>query len=165
MNFKETRRGFMVLVNTLDKLAETGNTSRELALSKTAMQKAMMFTGTTMKFAKLGDNPYAANDGKRTSVEDIEPLFDATDNVLPPEILDQGLIYTIDQMRQFLDNQLDAIATFMVDEENGLQQPETEKEEFQVAMSIMSLYQCTTEARMWLGMELGRQKDISDLGN
>ena len=51
MNFKELRRGLIVLANTVYKLPS----SRELSASRTSMQKAMMWIGTYMKFAELGD--------------------------------------------------------------------------------------------------------------
>ena len=112
MNFRELRRGMIVLVNTLDKMRK----SRELAATKTSAQKAMMWTGTYMKFAKLGDNPYAKHDGNRETVKDIEPMFDATNDSFSKEILDKGLIYTVDQMREYLGSQIEALMAYSINE-------------------------------------------------
>ena len=84
MRFRELRRGTIVLANTIKKLAP----SRELAQSINGTQRAMMWTGTYMKFAELGDNPYAKHDGNRKTVADIEPMFDATNDTFTKDILD-----------------------------------------------------------------------------
>ena len=157
MNFKELRRGMIVLVNTLDKMRR----SRELSATKTSAQKAMMWTGTFMKFAKLGDNPYAKHDGNRETLEHIEPMFDATTDTLSKNILDKGLIYTVDQMREYLGQQLDAVIAYMTDMERLSQAEEnfTPEQIVQTNMSIFNIYTNLTETRMWLGMELGRIRE------
>jgi hypothetical protein len=146
MNFKETRRNLMVLANTVDTLEK----SRELSLVKTALQTAMMWSGTYLKFTNTGDNPYAKSDGNRTSVEDIEPMFDATAGTLDKEILNQGTIYVVDQMREHLSKLLGSLTTFISSGEK-IQEREDSLEE---NMALFNIINNTTEARMWLGMEL-----------
>jgi hypothetical protein len=150
MNFKETRRNLMVLANTVDTLEK----SRELSLVKTALQTAMMWSGTYLKFTNTGDNPYAKSDGNRTSVEDIEPMFDATAGTLDKEILNQGTIYVVDQMREHLSKLLGSLTTFISSGEK-IQEREDSLEE---NMALFNIINNTTEARMWLGMELRRLK-------
>lgn len=162
MNLKEVRRGMMVLVNTIDKLAEQGDTSRELNLSRTSAQRAMMWCGTLLKESGIGDNPYAGKDGQRTTVEDIEPMFDATSETLNSEILAAGLIVTVDQMREYLGNQISACSDFVTSVEyNDIVQDASPQTHFQVGMAGANLYTSLVEARMWLGMELGRIRDNS----
>lgn len=163
MNYRELRRGMIVLVNTIDKLQnnlqkETGRTSRELSLVRTNLQTTMMWTGTFMKFAKLGDNPYAKHDGNRTEVKDIEPMFDATEETFNQEILDKGLIYSVDQMREYLQKQLDSL---MQDKESLIKEFESEEQEMHLALCYTNIYKHLTESRMWLGMELGRIREES----
>lgn len=157
MNFRELRRGMIVLVNTVDKLRR----SRELSSANTSAQKAMMWTGTYMKFAKLGDNPYAKHDGNRETVKDIEPMFDATADTLSKEILDKGLIYTVDQMREYLQKQLEALMGYMTDVQtmHDIEQNFTPEEIIHTNMCMFNIYTNLTETRMWLGMELGRIRE------
>ena len=157
MNFKELRRGMIVLANTVYKLPS----SRELSASRTSLQKAMMWIGTYMKFAELGDNPYAKHDGNRETVKDIDPMFDATAETFSKEIMDKGVIYTSDQMRTYLQEQLDAIIVYMTSTE-GLSELEANYTPAQVvhtSLCLTNIYTNLTEARMWLGMELGRIRD------
>ena len=75
IDYKEQRKSMMVLGNTVMKLGKT----RELSAAKTSLDLAMMWTGNYMKFTKLGDDPYK-NNGERETVEDIEPMFDFTED-------------------------------------------------------------------------------------
>lgn len=157
MNFRELRRGMIVLTNTLEKMRR----SRELSSVKTSAQKTMMWTGTYMKFAKLGDNPYAKHDGNRNTVADIEPMFDDTNDTLSKEILDKGLIYTVDQMREYIGKQLDSIMAYMtdVDRMHEIEMNFTPEEIIHTNMCMFNIYTNLTETRMWLGMELGRIRE------
>ena len=166
MNFRDLRRGMIVLGNTIKVLEKKyypeGRGSRELSTTKTSAQKAMMWTGTYMKFAKLGDNPYAKHDGNRETVADIEPMFDTTNDTFTKDILDKGAIYTIDQIREYLDKQTSALVNYVASGEdskvyvdNGL----SPEELMQASMCIFNIHQNLTETRMWLGMELGRMRD------
>lgn len=159
MNFKELRRGMIVLDNTVSKLPS----SRELSASKTSIQKAMMWTGTYMKFANLGDNPYAKHDGNRMTVKDIEPMFDATAETLPKDIMSKGVIHTADKMRTYLQEQLDALMFFSLNEEKLVAEEQnfTEEQIIHTNMCMFNVYTNLTEARMWLGMELGRIRDAA----
>lgn len=163
MNIRDLRRGIMVMVNSTDKLQNLtqkneGKTSRELSLVKTKMQEAMMWSGNFLKYAKLGDNPYAENDGKRKTVADIKPLFDATSETIDAEFFTQGQIVVVDQMRQYFSSQIDAFMDY-VDSDEFNEQEFTEKEEMYIGLCIVNLLTKMSEARMWLGMELGRIRD------
>ncbi len=157
MNFQDLRRGMIVLQNTLGKMRR----SRELSSVNTSAQKTMMWTGTYMKFAQLGDNPYAKHDGNRETVKDIEPMFDNTNDTLSKEILDKGLIYTVDQMREYLSNQLDSIMAYMTDVERIVKLEENldANDLIHTNMCLFNIYTNLTETRMWLGMELGRIRE------
>ena len=157
MNFRELRRGMIVIANTLDKMRR----SRELSATKTSAQKAMMWTGTYMKFAKLGDNPYAKHDGNRETVKDIEPMFDDTNDTLTKDILDKGLIYTVDQLREYLGKQIDGVMGYMtdIDKMQEVEQNFTPEDIIHTNMCLFNIYTNLTETRMWLGMELGRIRE------
>ena len=157
MNFQELRRGLMIMGNSIDKLPG----SRQLSLAKTNCEQAMMWVGTTMKFAKLGDNPYGKHDGNRNTVEDIEPMFDATSDTIDASFYEKGNIHAVDQMREYFGKQLEALVTFIDsgDEFTTEEVEYTEAEESQIAMCLMNAYTNMTQARMWLGMELGRIRD------
>lgn len=156
MNLKELRRGMIVLANTIYKLPS----SRELSASRTSVQKAMMWTGTYMKFSGMGENPYKAQDGKRETVKDIEPMFDATSETLSPDIMKRGVIYTSDQMRTYLQEQLEALMDFMENEE-AISTEEGFQTNIHTNYCLFNLYTNLSEARMWLGMELGRIRDAA----
>ena len=153
INFIELRRGMMVIANTIDKLPR----SRELSTTKTAAQKAMMWCGTYVLHAKLGDNPYAKHDGNRETIDDIAPMFDATSSVLSRDILDKGVIYTVDQMREYLKKQIDAVVAHITS--HDINEDLSHTEIVHTNMCIFNLYTNLTETRMWLGMELGRLRD------
>lgn len=154
MNLQELRRGLMIIGNSVDKLTP----GRYTALVRTSSQKAMMWTGTMMKFTKQGDNPYAKHDGNRKTVEDIEPMFDATSDTLNPAIFEEGEIYAIDQIREYLSKQIDAFVEYT----NSDEFDEIEIDdagEIHIGMCLFNIYTHMTEARMWLGMRLGEIRD------
>lgn len=157
INFIELRRAMMVIANTIDKLPR----SRELSTTKTTAQKAMMWCGTYALHAKLGDNPYAKHDGKRETIDDIAPMFDATSDVLAKSILEKGLIYTVDQMREYLAKQIDALMGYMTDKDKlHMQEMSMSPTEIiHTNMCLFNVYTNLTETRMWLGMELGRIRE------
>lgn len=156
MNFRELRRGMLVLANTLDKMRQ----SRELSIAKTAVQNSGMWAGTCLSAGKLGENPYSENDGKRIDETDIKDLFDKTSQSLSKEIVGKGLIYTVDQMREYLSKQSDALTDFVLDRYGTfLEEGEfTEKEMFEMEVAIFNLKTQLITARLWMGMELGRIK-------
>lgn len=155
MNFKETRRNLMVLSNTVAKLKK----SRELTIARTSLQNAMMWSGTFLKESGQGDNPYAKLDGKRTSVEDIEPMFEATSNTIDKEFFKEGEIVVIDKLREFLDELHEAVLEY-VDNPKDLGDV-SQKKLITLNMILFNVLNHITEARMWLGMELGRMRDES----
>ena len=157
MNFRDLRRGMIVLTNTMDKLKK----SRELSSAKTSAQKTMMWTGTFMKFANLGINPYAKNDGIRETISHIEPLFDATSETFNKETLGKGLIFTVDQMRVYINQHLENIVAYMTDTGrlSDKEQNYTPEQVVQTNMCLFNIYTNLTETRLWLGMELGRIRD------
>lgn len=155
MNYREIRQKMIVFVNTI----ETMQPSRELSATKTSLQLTQMWLGTYMKFAKLGDNPYAKHDGNRKSVKDIEPLFDDTNIVWSKNVdTEEGLIYCIDGLRQELQLFIDDLVT-EVQKENFI--PESQEQEMHCGIAIVNIYKNLTEARMWLGMALGAIRNKS----
>lgn len=153
MNFKSLRQECMIVANTIAKL----DSSRQVSLAFTNMQEAMMFTGNFMKYAKLGDNPYAKSDGNRKTKEDIEPMFDITLNVL--QFVDEtNQIQKVDTLRQYIDKLIERVNNFINDSEiseNNL----TDEEESLAAICIANQISSLMKSRMWLGMELGRLRD------
>jgi hypothetical protein len=154
MDFRQTRQDIMVLVNTIKSLEVS---SRPISTSITMVETAMMWCGTYLKVSGLGDNPYAKHDGNRKSVKDIEPLFDATNNIL----VKQGAnhIETVDMIRQEIGKVADNIFKYM---EDGEDIELVENDEHAEMLSAQALFNCHSrllEARMWLGMELGRIRD------
>ena len=114
MNYQELRKEMMIVVNSLRKLQST----RELSLAITNAQEAQMFAGEFLKVSGLGDNPYAKHDGKRQTVEDIEPLFDATDTTLVEGIFEQGNIKVIDTLREILARKAEDVFSVIENENN-----------------------------------------------
>jgi len=154
MDFKQIRQDIMVIVNTIESLTIN---SRELSIAKTSAQNAMMWCGTYLKVSKTGDNPYAENDGKRKSVEDIKPLFDATEHIF----VKQGAnhIETVDMIREEVAKVTDNIFNFLKDPNSINSLELEEEEEMLVFQAIFNCHTRLTESRMWLGMELGRIRD------
>lgn len=159
MNFRDLRRSMIVLVNTVNVI----ESSRETALAKTAMQKAMMWTGTYMKFSGLGENPYEKNDGTRKTVADIQPMFDFTLETLHADLLSEGQISVVDSMRTYLGEQIDAFMAYGTNTELIQEMESTLEPENLVHtnMCMFNIYTALTEARMWLGTELGRIRDAA----
>ena len=156
MNIQKLRNDMIVLQNTVDTLEG----SRELSLVKTSLQKAMMWSGTFLKFSKLGENPYAKNDGKRETVKDIQPMFDDTALTLPDEIIAKGRIATLDAMRESLTIKIDNIANYEIPDE--LMETFSEVQEFHCSVALLNIYTNLTESKMWMGMEFGRLKREAD---
>lgn len=156
MNFKNLRKELMIVVNTVDKLQG----SRELSLVKTQSQRAMMWCGNYLKYSGEGANPYAGNDGKRKNKEDIKPMFDATESTLHENVLSEGQIFVVDQLRQILAKKLDEVIT--VSSEHHLKMSvsrEFESNDISINDCLSNIRNGIAEARMWLGMELGRLRD------
>lgn len=160
MNIRKLRQDLMIVTNTIDELqtmysSEYGRGSRELSLSKTSSQLAMMWTGNFLKFSKLGDNPYAKSDGLRKTVEDIEPLFDSTDKTLATG--DHTLIAIVDALRQELDKLLSEFQEYWMEITTVF---EDENQEFNTMNSGMNIINYMSKTRMWLGMTLGSIRDM-----
>ena len=161
MNFKELRKDMIVLSNTVPLLKP----SRPLSLVLTHLQTAMMWTGTYMKFAKLGDNPYAKHDGNRKTIADIEPMFDNTEKTLDKEFIKAGTIVTADQMRVYLEKQSDALIQYIASGSDGklmIDNHISPEDVMQASMSLFNIHKHLMEAKMWLGMELGRIRDLRE---
>lgn len=167
MNILELRRGMMVVNNSVDKLIQKMQKedgikgSRELSLSKTSAQTAMMWSGNFLKYSGLGENPYAENDGNRKTVEDIKPLFDATEDTISQDYYDQGNIVVIDQLRGYIDAQMIAFNNYISSDELEELSMKEEVQEFLLITCALNILTHLGEARMWLGMELGRIRDNS----
>jgi hypothetical protein len=109
------------------------------------LQEAMMYSGAIHGVLSGQPSPYV-NDGKRKSVEDIENFNESHSEVLETE----GKIAILDEMREILKG-LTPMMRLALEEEPS---PHT-------STVIVALTQRTMEARMWLGMELGRIRDAN----
>ncbi len=149
MNIKELRKDMIKVDNTLTDLRE----SRELSLVKIKVQEAMMWCGSSLRFFDDSPSPYQ-NDGKRTSVEDIEKRFDDTDAKIIPT--GTGHITEVDTLREYLGRKFDNLAAFTLEiQENA----EDDRETYYILFHLNNILTKLKEARMWLGMELGRLKN------
>lgn len=156
MNFKNLRKELMIVVNTVDKLQG----SRELSLVKTQAQRAMMWCGNYLKYSGEGANPYAGNDGKRKSKEDIKPMFDATESTLHENVLSDFQIFVVDQLRQILAKKLDEVITASFEHHSKVSKNGSyTTNDILIHDCLSNIRNGIAEARMWLGMELGRLRD------
>lgn len=142
MDIKKLRTDLIKLSNSI--VTE----SRELSLAKTNCQSAFMWCGQHIKFSEGTESPYK-NNGKRTSIKDIEPMFEGTEDTL---LLSGNIVKDIDGMREFLEKRILLLTDY-------LSEPKTEDEGVAVILSAMNIYIHMTETKMWLGMELGRLRD------
>lgn len=156
-NLRELRQNIMITVNSV----ETLQSSRQISLVRTNLQEAMMFTGNFMKYAKLGDNPYAKSDGNRKDVKDIQPLFDATENIIYGFEITSELnrIQKVDKLREVIQSFIDFFTEFMYNFETT--QKLTDTDEFNLMICTINIQGHLMKSKMWLGMELGAIKDNS----
>ena len=158
MNYQELRKEMMIVVNSLRKLQST----RELSLAITNAQEAQMFAGEFLKVSGLGDNPYAKHDGKRQTVEDIEPLFDATDTTLVEGIFEQGNIKVIDTLREILARKSsEVLVDYTQLFPNYLSEDFDPTKPVELGTTLTNLRTSMIKTRMWLGMEFGRIRDTT----
>ena len=151
--YKQIRKEMMILVNTI----KTIQGSRETSLVVTKLQEAQMWAGEYLKASGEGENPYAKKDGKRKTIEDIEPLFDATSDTLAKGILEEGQIATIDMVRTILEKRAKDVLQNSMTKAFDLDM-EYEKK-IQISVCLNKIHTSMMEAKMWLGMELGRIRD------
>jgi len=147
MFFKELRSTVMVYANTLKNLPS----SRELSITQTSLQNAMMWCGQMLKYNGQGDNPYA-NNGNRKTVADIEPMYDKTEAFFVTE----NEIELIDTMRESIQKDIYQLVDKHVEARKALI---LEEQSIQIFAALQAIQQHLVESRMWLGMELGRRRD------
>lgn len=154
IDFRELRRKMIVLQNTVKKL---NIQSRNMSLVLTNLELAMMWSGQYLKYSGLGDNPYAKLDGKRKNVLDIEPMFDNTQDYIK-EVTESNSVEAIDKLRTFLEFEIKALAIYSSSSESV---PENIANEDVVHtnLCLINIYKSISEAKMWLGMELGAMRD------
>lgn len=152
MNFKELRNRIQVLKNTIPNLPS----SRPVVLANTSVQTAMMWSGNILKALSGGETPYA-NDGKRTKVTDIEPMFEKTDNSFK---LSGNDVADIDLLRQEISKEIASIEDFML-QPGSIEEDLSDRGEMQFMIAVGSVMQYLTETRMWLGMQLGAIRDAA----
>lgn len=157
MDYTQLRKEMMVVVNSLRKLPS----SRELSLAITNAQEAQMFAGEFLKVSGLGDNPYAKHDGKRQTIEDIEPLFDATDTTLVEGIFEQGNIKVIDTLREILARKSSEVLVDYIDIFKYITTPSDPTKPVELGTTFTNLRTSMIKTRMWLGQELGRIRDTA----
>lgn len=157
MDYKELRKEMMIVVNSLRKLPP----SRELSLAITNAQEAQMFAGEFLKVSGLGDNPYAKHDGNRQTVEDIEPLFDATDTTLVEGIFEQGHIKVVDTLREILARKSSEVLVDYTEVYKYFEPNQDPTKAVELGTTLTNLRTSIIKTRMWLGQELGRIRDTA----
>ena len=152
-----TRLEMIVLVNTVNTLTP----SRELSLVKTHLQTAQMWVGEYLKVSGEGENPYAKLDGKRETIKDIEPLFDSVTATLSSDVLNRGRIVVVDTIREILSKNIETSYNDLM-QMGGYDSSMDIVTKMKIQTATHQFIIHATEARMWLGMELGRIRDESN---
>jgi len=156
---KKVRKDIHAIFSALQDLPK----SREMALAITKLEEAKMWAGQIL--ALQGEETPYANDGNRKIKNDIEKETDV------PEFGDYlfteetTLIEKIDVLREEISKI--KYGKYIVDFINIMEKKAIEKEErssiqlelLPSATAITSFVSKITEARMWLGKELGRIRD------
>lgn len=138
----EFRREADALSNYIKNLpgsAEVTKANNSITMSKCWMGKLL---------GQLGEETPYQNDGKRKTVQDIEP---AADKVLPQGKFVGTQIETIDWVRERVTKLLKDFNELVKDSN-----PET----IGPLVVLVSIEQHLHECRFWLGLELGRIRDL-----
>ena len=154
IDFKELRQKMIVLKNTVQKV---GIESRNMSLVKTNLQLAMMWSGNYLKFSRLGDNPYKGSGEVRKNKEDIEPFFDGTEDYIR-EVLQGSHIEAIDRLRTVLEKEIEILISYTTSPEEHLKNISNE-DIVHTNLCLTNIYKSMSEAKMWMGMELGALRD------
>jgi hypothetical protein len=154
-DYQELRSEMIMLSNTLNMMGG----SRELNLSKTALETATMWAGTYLRKAGSPDpyDPAKREDGK------IQPRFDTNTATLSAELLGTSSLQQTDAVRKVMAEMLEGFHAAQVDMDSVQEREKnlTPLELMETSMCLLNIYTRLSEARMWLGMELGRIRDIT----
>lgn len=132
---------------TANTVKELKTSSRHLAATYDYLTFAKAWLGKTL--GELGEPTPYQNDGKRVSVEDIEPVANHTESIFS---LTGSLISDVDNLRQYIEELSKTVFELTETNKNTL----TQKANIYSANCFSDL----TRAKMWLGFELGRIRDM-----
>lgn len=132
-------------------LIEIGLTSRELSTSRTKAQEAAMWAGKLIGIINGNSSPYK-NDGKRRSIKDIEKRVDNVEETFP---MSGEKVSKVDTLREVAKKLLEHVLEMEISY-RGLH------DDVERDMVVITLYQKISEIRFWLGMELGRMRDVAE---
>lgn len=157
MDFRKLRKDLTLVTNTIREIKGT----RELSLAITSCEKASMWTGKVMQYGTSSISPYAKHDGNRKSVDDIEAKFDETSDILfDSEVFESGTIVVIDNLREFLSDQINLFLSSGMEIEGDFDEITSDH----LSLSFMNVYSYMVETRMYLGAEIGSIRDKEKSG-
>ena len=148
---------FRVKLDAIHKTVLSLGKSRELAIAATGLQNGKMWLGELLKSIEA-TSPYQ-NEGKRQHISDIEPEADTSS-----QLLDMGYrnpIGKLDLIREELRNFI-TLFREKIEYAPFSERPKALMEEWNEDMFLMSHKMAVvhiTEAKNWLGQELGRIRD------
>lgn len=145
---KFLRQSLNKIEKGVDKLTQP---SREIALSKTALQESIMFLGLTLGDINEEKTPYPESDNKdsqvieaRADTSDSDYFFDAADHIGQVKELRADLSAKIDQLKSLY---LEAPGTNVAQENQPF-----------FPTHIITALTSLERSKLWLGMELNRIK-------
>lgn len=149
---KLKRQKLNKLENGIDNI---GTPSREISLSKTALQESIMFLGLV-----LGDmdekNPYPESSNKENNV--IEDRADVAPDTFNFESADDNHIGRVKEMREEIGAQIEDSKAKYLDAHDTVVKPGHEPF---FPTHLINHLSCLEKAKLWLGMELNRIKNTS----
>lgn len=128
-----------LLDNDIPKSAETVKATNSLKMSRAWMGKLLGLLGE--------ESPYT-KDGKRHSIQDIEPVADVS--ISSRSLSHMNQIERVDWLREELtqlQRDYDTLCT------------SADSHDVKISTCLISVYQHLAECRFWLGFELGRIRD------
>ena len=142
---KELRLDIDKLASVTGEIQKTQN-SEEVLNAQSSLFFAKAWLGKIL--GGLGNPSPYTKDGKRNSIEDIEPTAEKAHSVEPPEEFKEfNYVQKIDWMRQEIGKQVDKIEA--MDFQGGRKQN----------LAKENVYTELCEARFWLGFELQRLRE------
>jgi hypothetical protein len=134
------------------------NSSEEINQAINNLFFAKAYLGKLL--GELGSPTPYQNDGKRNSIKDIEPVANSS----VPNYSDfraLNIVQRIDSLRQDIQNLLDVDLLVLHNDLHGFVQRGTDLNytEYRRQLYINQVFLHLTNAKMWLGFELGRLRD------
>ncbi len=137
---------FRIEADTISKRIKELNQSAETTKANNSVTMAKCWMGKLL--GQLGEETPYKNDGKRSTVEDIEPAADTVKN--PVGFNNMNNIQQVDYVRELITKLLKDFNSLVKDSN-----PET----LSPLVILVAIEQHLHECRFWLGLELGRIRD------